>query len=277
MLLSLAAASLQQQPLQPLTKYRGACAVAVIWLTCAALPGSACIAGQTHRKTVDGRLCAAAYVHNSQAFTVRTHLVMVLQLCLPGCQDCTSAANPDGVSGREWCYVEALQRHFFYLALLGLTRSHFEDQVGNAGAQKWVRLRGVWRLCELWNGLLRITAPQKQIMQMSGGGWVKPLQKKQMRSRMPPRWCKVCRRRLHGSWGRLTLNAVSGPCYSQGMLSGSAAEQPQPEHGEQGTCVWARSFGALSCAQMLSYVLVRTWLSQLVSLGFAGTWLQLCI
>merc|ERR1712083_52100 len=78
MLISLAAASsLQQQPLQPLTKYR-----------------------QTHRKTTDGRLCAAAYVHNSQAFT-----------------DCTSAANPDGVSGRDWCYIE--------------------EQVANAGPRKW--------------------------------------------------------------------------------------------------------------------------------------------
>merc|ERR1711907_32790 len=67
----------QQQPLEPLTKYR-----------------------QTHRKTIDGRLCAAAYVHNSQAFT-----------------DCTAAPNPDGVSGREWYYVE--------------------EQVANTGASKW--------------------------------------------------------------------------------------------------------------------------------------------
>merc|ERR1719163_1777320 len=67
----------KQQSLEPLTKFR-----------------------QTHRKTLDGRLCAAAYVHNSQAFT-----------------DCTAAANPDGVSGREWCYVE--------------------EQAANAGAQKW--------------------------------------------------------------------------------------------------------------------------------------------
>lgn len=49
---------------------------------------------------MDGRLCAAAYVHNSQAFT-----------------DCTAAPNPDGASGSEWCYVE--------------------EQVANAGAQKW--------------------------------------------------------------------------------------------------------------------------------------------
>merc|ERR1719238_102848 len=71
------AAALAQQSLEPLTKFR-----------------------QTHRKTLDGRLCAAAYVHNSQAYT-----------------DCTSAANPSGVSGREWCYVE--------------------EQVADAAAQKW--------------------------------------------------------------------------------------------------------------------------------------------
>jgi hypothetical protein len=66
-----------QQPLEPLIKFR-----------------------QTHRKTTDGRLCAGAYVHNSQAYT-----------------DCTTAANPEGVSDREWCYVE--------------------EQAASAGPQKW--------------------------------------------------------------------------------------------------------------------------------------------
>ena len=42
------------------------------------------------RRTLDGRLCAAAFVQNRQAFT--------------GCAD---VPNPDGVSGRPWCYVEA--------------------------------------------------------------------------------------------------------------------------------------------------------------------------
>merc|ERR1719506_2580238 len=76
-ILPVASATSRQQPLEPLTKFR-----------------------QTHRKTIDGRLCAAAYVHNSQAFT-----------------DCTSAANPDGTSGREWCFVE--------------------EQAANAGSQQW--------------------------------------------------------------------------------------------------------------------------------------------
>ena len=44
---------------------------------------------QTHRKTVDGRLCAAAFVQNRETYT--------------GCAD---AANPAGESGRPWCYVE---------------------------------------------------------------------------------------------------------------------------------------------------------------------------
>merc|ERR1712061_847615 len=42
-----------------------------------------------HRRTLDGRLCAAAFVQNGSVYT--------------GCAD---VANPDGVSGRPWCYVE---------------------------------------------------------------------------------------------------------------------------------------------------------------------------
>ena len=66
-----------------------------------------CALGQTHRKTLDGRLCAAAYVHDSQAFTAQlfSHVTV---LALAGLvQDCTTASNPEGISGREWCYVEA--------------------------------------------------------------------------------------------------------------------------------------------------------------------------
>lgn len=44
---------------------------------------------QQHRKTNDGRLCAAAFLHDDQTYT-----------------DCTDAVSPDGTSGREWCYVE---------------------------------------------------------------------------------------------------------------------------------------------------------------------------
>merc|ERR1711870_16032 len=45
---------------------------------------------QQHRRTLDGRLCAAAFVQNRQAYT-----------------GCTDAPNPDGESGRPWCYVES--------------------------------------------------------------------------------------------------------------------------------------------------------------------------
>ncbi|KAK2194655.1 bifunctional Calcineurin B protein/Fibronectin type II domain/Fibronectin type II domain superfamily/PA14 domain/EF-Hand 1 [Babesia duncani] len=45
---------------------------------------------QQHRKTVDGALCAAAFVRNGKTFT-----------------DCTKTEAPDGSAGREWCYVEA--------------------------------------------------------------------------------------------------------------------------------------------------------------------------
>jgi len=45
---------------------------------------------QQHRRTTDGRLCAAAFVQDREAFT-----------------GCTATKSPDGMSGREWCYVEA--------------------------------------------------------------------------------------------------------------------------------------------------------------------------
>mmetsp|Transcript_89985 Transcript_89985/g.250422 ORF Transcript_89985/g.250422 Transcript_89985/m.250422 type:complete len:133 (+) Transcript_89985:138-536(+) len=41
------------------------------------------------RRTLDGRLCAAAFVQDQQVYT-----------------DCTAAANPSGEVGRPWCYVE---------------------------------------------------------------------------------------------------------------------------------------------------------------------------
>jgi len=43
-----------------------------------------------HHKTIDGRLCAAAFVQDRQTYT-----------------GCTDATNPSGESGRPWCYVEA--------------------------------------------------------------------------------------------------------------------------------------------------------------------------
>merc|ERR1712146_781644 len=44
---------------------------------------------QQHRRTIDGRLCAAAFVQNRKSYT-----------------GCTDASNPNGESGRAWCYVE---------------------------------------------------------------------------------------------------------------------------------------------------------------------------
>ena len=57
------------------------------------LPGSA-QHRQQHRRTLDGRLCAAAFVFDRQ-----THV---------GCSDGT---NPAGEHGREWCYVDAQVAH----------------------------------------------------------------------------------------------------------------------------------------------------------------------
>ena len=67
-----------REMLQPLTKFR-----------------------QQHRRTVNGRLCAAAFVQNRKAYT-----------------GCTNSANPLGESGRMWCYVEpqvSVVRVMFYL------------------------------------------------------------------------------------------------------------------------------------------------------------------
>lgn len=55
-----------REQLQPLTKFR-----------------------QQHQRTIDGRLCAAAFVQARKAYT-----------------GCTDAPDPSGMSGRPWCYVE---------------------------------------------------------------------------------------------------------------------------------------------------------------------------
>jgi len=47
-------------------------------------------ATRERRRTVDGRLCAASFVQTGTAYT-----------------GCTDAIDPNGVSGRPWCYVEA--------------------------------------------------------------------------------------------------------------------------------------------------------------------------
>ena len=49
---------------------------------------------QQHRRTLDGRLCAAAFVFDRQTHT--------------GCSD---SSNPAGEHGREWCYVDAQVAH----------------------------------------------------------------------------------------------------------------------------------------------------------------------
>ena len=54
---------------------------------------------QQHRRTIDGRLCAAAFVQNRKSYT-----------------GCTDAPNPTGESGRPWCYVEAQARCFLRVA-----------------------------------------------------------------------------------------------------------------------------------------------------------------
>ena len=81
--------------------------------------------GQSHRKTADGRLCAAAFIHNSQAFTVAdfdgtqdSDAIVHGLYCI---QDCTTVNNPDGVSGREWCYVEVSKTIWVMIIILCAT------------------------------------------------------------------------------------------------------------------------------------------------------------
>ena len=60
-------AALTREQLRPLTQFR-----------------------QQHRKTTDGRLCAAAFIQDRRVST-----------------DCSTLPNPVGESGRPWCYVES--------------------------------------------------------------------------------------------------------------------------------------------------------------------------
>jgi hypothetical protein len=42
-----------------------------------------------HRRSIDGRLCSAAFVHDHQTYT-----------------NCTDVTDPSGTAGSDWCYVE---------------------------------------------------------------------------------------------------------------------------------------------------------------------------
>ena len=96
-----------------------------------------CTVGQTHRKTLDGRLCAAAYVHDSQAFTARV-LADVIVVALGGLlQDCNTASNPEGISGREWCYVEVRAQSDVLSAPSNSPRL-MQEQIAKTASQKWV-------------------------------------------------------------------------------------------------------------------------------------------
>lgn len=128
LLCSLAAAAAdatkQQPPLEPLTKFRFVvqCCIGRACITLlAARPnaqennrwlyfGKAALWRVALQFNFAGRLCAAAYVHNAQAYTVDgQHLIsgcVVHGFHVQVGKACTKAANPNGASGREWCYVE---------------------------------------------------------------------------------------------------------------------------------------------------------------------------
>ena len=84
-----------REMLQPLTKFR-----------------------QQHRRTVDGRLCAAAFVQNRKAYT-----------------GCTNSANPLGESGRMWCYVEP------QVSVVNVIFVAFQKSVASVVCSSWVGRR----------------------------------------------------------------------------------------------------------------------------------------
>ncbi|GFE55738.1 PA14 domain-containing protein [Babesia ovis] len=96
---------------------------------------------QRHRKTVDGMLCAAAFVRNGNTFT-----------------DCTTTEAPDGSVGREWCYVE--------VQLIGVG---FRDWDFCAGTVDYDVLRSKAALLsqlkasELAHSVLQLSATEKRL------------------------------------------------------------------------------------------------------------------
>ena len=66
--------------------------------------GGACVADVLSRTLVRSSLCAQlASVHGERGCAAEA-LTCLIGRALS--KDCTAAANPNGASGREWCYVE---------------------------------------------------------------------------------------------------------------------------------------------------------------------------
>ena len=63
-----------------------------------------------------GGLCTQFTSFHSIDGEVPQVMAALMRLCL--CKDCTSAVNPDGASGREWCFVEARKACFAIVLLL---------------------------------------------------------------------------------------------------------------------------------------------------------------
>ena len=121
-----------------------------------------CCAGQTHRKTTEGKLCSGAYVHDSTAFTVRVVQAksdfmgdVALSLCLfVNCvthKDCTTAKNPEGISGREWCYIEVCLLILFVTSKAKLCAvCSIQEQVASGSPQTWARLATAMRVSQAY-------------------------------------------------------------------------------------------------------------------------------
>ena len=74
---------------------------------------------QSHRRTVDGRLCAETSVHDGRAFT-----------------GCARSSDPDGKIGQEWCYSDHEgAQHWAYCSSI-LNYADVRVRVSHAFAEK---------------------------------------------------------------------------------------------------------------------------------------------
>ena len=97
-----------------------------------------CNVGQTHRKTLDGRLCAAAYVHDSQAFTVQvfSDATVVVLLDELFCRTATLQAAQKGSQVVNGAMSKCVSRAMFLLcypipfATAGTDRKNCFTEVG---------------------------------------------------------------------------------------------------------------------------------------------------
>ena len=106
----------------------------------------ACVADALSRTLVRSSLCAQlASVHGERGCAAEA------VACLIGrtlSKDCTAAANPNGASGREWCYVEVSEIVATFAAVDATMWGHgLRGAGGKRRASEVGLLRAQSRLC----------------------------------------------------------------------------------------------------------------------------------